>query len=569
LSPRWLLRLLVAYLGVLFVASIVLASVVAVDRVPNGEDATRTILSVWAQGKRRARLATKNKNGTDPDSEDLLRREAQLARGVRVAEDVIDSSRVLSLEPIVFGASFVPGRDGIEVVYGDRYAYATVDDLLALKAYDHPLELGPIRLQLGVDPDVVLTALSKELDVPKQSLVSYGVFWRMGMRHRVPPEPDPKATPETLRDSALAAGRYLARMVRPDGTYRYEVNAVDNTDGEGYNWPRHSGATWYLAESALYAQDPAMLVSLERAARRLADGALVDCGQHRCVAEGNRADLGSSALGLLALSEIVEGHRMPELLPVIRDLAAFLRSQQRDDGDFMHFYDRQANAPIDEQVLYYTGEASFALGRAARITHDPRDLEAASRALEHLVSFPAWYVARHYYFGAEHWTCHALEELWERAPNRKALDFCLEWQEAVSATAIWNREASPEYDGATSAGPFVPPALVGTATRMEAAVATLRVARLAGVSAAKVDELERNIKTSLEFLMHFQLNPGPANVMVNPGAMRGGFPSTPTDLRVRIDYPQHAGTAIIGYLKQLEQRAPAAQPAPATTTRVQ
>ena len=561
MSLRSLLRLLGIYVGVLFVASIVLAGVVAVDRV--SEEPPRTILSVWAQGKRRARLATRNKNGVDPDSVDLLRRETQAARGVRVAEDVLDSSPVLSLEPLVFGASFVPGRDGVEVAYGEKYAYATVDDLLALKAYDYQVEVGPLRLQLGVDPDLVLTTLAKELDVPQASLRSYGLFRRMALRHRVPPEVAPKVTPETLRDSALSAGRYLARMVRSDGIYRYEVNAVDNSDGDGYNWPRHSGATWYLAESAIYARDPAMIDAVERAARRLTDGALLECGAHRCIAEGNRADLGSSALGLLALTEIAQGNLMPELLPVIRELAAFLRSQQRADGEFMHFYDRQKSQPIDEQVLYYTGEASFALGRAARITHDPKDLEAASRALEHLVSLPSWYVAQHYYFGAEHWTCHALEELWERAPNQKALDFCLEWQRFISQTAIWNREASPEYDGATSAGPFVPPALVGTATRMEAAVATLRVARLAGVSAAEVNELEANIRTSLAFLMRFQLNPGPSNVMVNPGAARGGFPNTPTDLRVRIDYPQHAGTAIIGYLKLLEARAGLA---PATTT---
>jgi hypothetical protein len=552
LSPRSLLRLLAAYLGVLLLTSIVLVAVLGVDRVTARPP--ETILSVWSQGQRRARLALKNKDGVDPDSDVFLRRETQATRGVRTAEDVIDTSPVLSLEPIIFGASFVPGRDGVQVSYEGRTAYATVDDLLALKAYDHPLELGPIRLQLGVDPDVVVGALAKELGVDPAELVQGGAFRRMALRHRRPPEPAPEVTPDALRDSALAAGRYLARAVRPDGSYRYEVNAIDNKESEGYNWPRHSGATWYLAESTIYARDPLMIDALGRAARRLAEGALVSCGTRRCIAEGDRADLGSSALGLLALSEIVEGNLMPELMPAIRDLADFLRSQQRADGEFMHFYDRQKNEPVDQQVLYYTGEASFALARAFRLTHDPKDLAAASRALERLVSYPAWYLARHYYFGAEHWTCHALEALWERAPNQKALDFCLEWQEAVSTTAIWDREASPEYDGATSAGPFVPPALVGTATRMEAGVATLRVARLAGVAAGEVEELEANIKKSLMFLLHFQHNPGPTQVMASPAAAHGGFPNTPTDFAVRIDYPQHAGTAIIGYLKLLEER---------------
>jgi hypothetical protein len=308
-----------------------------------------------------------------------------------------------------------------------------------------------------------------------------------------------------------------------------------------------------LAESANYTRDPVMLDALARAARRLAEGALADCGQYRCVAVGDRADLGSSALGLLALVEIVEGGTLPELMSVVKDLAAFIRSQQRPDGEFKHFYDRRRNEPVDQQVLYYTGEAAFALARAERLTHDRRDLEGASRALEHLVDYPAWYVGWHYFWGAEHWTCHALGSLWERAPNPKALRFCLQWQEAVRTTAIWEREASPEYDGATSAGPFVPPALVGTATRMEAGVSTLRAARLAGVAEDELARLEWGIQKGLAFLMRFQFEPGPQHVMRAGGFMRGGIPNTPTDFHVRIDNPQHAGTGLIGYLKLLEQ----------------
>jgi hypothetical protein len=547
---RALWRLLGAYAVVLFLASIVLAGVVGADRVG---DSPRSVVSVWVGGQRRARAVVSNDPGRAVSADAALTREARQLRGTRTVEEVIDSSPVLSTNPILFGASFVASEDGIELRYGEKVAYASVDDLIAWKAYDHPIVIGPIRLQLGVDTDVVLEGFARDLDVPKLSLAEFGLFRRVTMRRRVPAEPEGKVTEASLRDAAVAAGGYLARAVHPDGSYRYEVNAITNEDSEGYNWPRHSGATWFLAESALYSRDPLLLDAVQRAAKRLAEGALVTCGEHRCIGEGNRADLGSSALGLLALVEIVEGGLMPELMPVIRQLTEFIRSQQREDGEFKHFYDREKNEPIDQQVLYYTGEAAFALARAARLTKDPKDLDAAKRALEQLVSFPPWYIARHYFWGAEHWTCHAMGEMWERAPNPKALDFCLEWQEAVRNTAIWHREASPSYDGATSAGPFVPPALVGTATRMEAAVSTLRAARLADVSPAEVARLEAGIVQSLSFLLRYQLNPGPAHLMPFGTWMRGAFPNTPTDFRVRIDYPQHAGTAIIKYLKLLEK----------------
>jgi len=547
---RTLGRIVGAYLALLVVTSLVIVLALRVNR---HKAPSESVVSVWTGGKRRARTVV-SASGTVSGPDGPLAAELRRWRGTRAVEDIVDTSPVLSTNPLIFGASFVPGRDGVKVTLGERVAYATADDLLAWKAYDHPLILGPIRLQLGVDPDVVWDALARELHVSKEELVDEGEFRRIALRRHLPPEPAFEVTRATLRDAVVSAGRYLANAVKTDGTYRYEVNAVDNQEHPGYNWPRHAGATWFLSESALYAKDAPMIDAAERAARRLAEGALVNCGSHRCVADGDRADLGSSALGLLGLSEIVQGGLMPELMPAIRDLAAFIRSQQRPDGEFMHFYDRQKSAPEDVQVLYYTGEAAFALGRAARLTRDPKDVEAASRALDHLVTTPFYYAAAHYYYGAEHWTCHALDELWERAPNRKALRFCLEWQEMVRNTAIHGREASPDYDGATSVGPFVPPAIIGTSTRMEAAVSTLRVARVAGVPAREIAALQQGIDAALGFMLRFQLNPGPSEVMVNPGVMRGGFPNTPTDLDVRIDNPQHAGSALIGYLKQLEQR---------------
>lgn len=506
----------------------------------------KTIVSTWLNGQRRSRVVVAGDPGPIGD--------VPGQRGFKTAEDVLDEGPVLSTSSLIFGASFVPGRDGVEAHYGEQVAYATVDDLLALQAYNHPLELGPIRLQLGVDPDVVLDALARELHTTREKLLAGGTFRRLALRHRRPPEVTPPVTEETLRAAAVGAGAYLARTVRGDGMYRYEVNGIDDHDSDDYNWPRHCGATWYLAETANYTRDPQMLAAVTRAARRLVEGAVAQCGEHRCVAVGDRADLGSSALGLLALVEIVQGGIVPELLPVVKDLAAFLRSQQRPDGEFKHFYDRKTNTPIDQQSLYYTGEAAFALARAEHLTHDPRDLDASRRALAYLVSYPFWYFGWHYFWGAEHWTCHALGALWDKAPNRKALDFCLQWHEAVRTTAIWDREANPEYDGATSAGPFVPPALVGTATRMEAAVSTLIVARKAGVSAKEIDALKFGIEKGLAFLMRFQLLPGPEQVMKAPRFMRGAIPNTPTDFTVRIDNPQHAGTGLLHYLKVLEAR---------------
>ena len=546
MSPAALFRLARIYGAVLLALVLAVSLVPSVDRHPH--EPLTSVVSVWQGGERKARKITDR-------PERALEKESRVRGATRVIEDVLDEGPVIVAIPQLFGLSFVAGADGVKATYDDRTAYATPSDLLKLRAYDAFVETPGIGfLRFGVNPELVQTHLAEELGVGREELLAHGSFRRVAMRRRTPPEPDPPVNQDTLRTAAIAAGQYLARAVREDGSYNYEIDAATGEESPDYNWPRHSGATWYLADVAIYTNDAFMKRAAARAATRLTGYALVDCGPHRCIAEGNRADLGSSALGLLALVEIAEGNVAPELTGAVRQLADFLVSQQRPDGEFKHFYDREARRAVDRQVLYYTGEAAFALGRAARLLQEPRYLTAASRALRVLVERPAWYIGWRYFWGAEHWTCHAMNELWDRAPDPEALRFCLDWQESIRDTAVYDRESNPDYDGATSGGPMVPPSLGGSASRMEAAVSTLIAARKAGISAAELAKLESGLRDTLGFLMRYQFVPGPRHIMPNPGMMHGGFPQSTTNLKVRIDQPQHAGTAVLHYLEYLEGR---------------
>ena len=469
----------------------------------------------------------------------------------RVVEEVVDEGPVLSLNPFLFGMSFVAARDGLRVQLGERVVYATPDDLLHQGAYNSSITFNNFKLKFGVDARRVFEFLAREFAVSEATLLEQGQFRRIAVRRRLPTEHLPKVeiNEDTLRASALGAGRYLARAVGADGKFRYEIDGATGEESSDYNLPRHAGATWYLAEVAATSKDRPMRAAVRRAARYLVDRHLVDCGERRCIAGTERADLGSSALGLLAITKLVESGIAPELTPVVFQLAEFLRSQQRPDGEFQHLYDRNEKHPIDVQLLYYTGEAAFALSRAHHVTNDIHDLTAAREALTHLVKPPFWYIGWRYYWGAEHWTCHAVADLWDRAPSPKALQFCLDWQEFVRNTAVYGREPAPEYDGASTSGPFVPPQLVVTSCRLEAAVSTLSAARRAGLPPREIERLDAGVRGMIEFLLRSQFLPGPTHLMPQPDVMFGAFPTSETDFHVRIDYPQHAAIGILKYLE--------------------
>jgi hypothetical protein len=544
-TPRTLLRLLGIWLAVLSACSVAIFHSVRLDRAraPQGP----YLVSVWERGKRSARTVV----ASDPQQALTV---AAARRGAqRVVEQVVDSAPI-GRSWLLLGMSLVPAQDGLSASYQGRTAYASPDDLLALEAYEFKFALGPIGLVLGIDVNKVLGVLARELGTNSGELLRHGSFRRFAVISdasypRKVSEAD--VTVAAVKRSVDGAARYLARNLRRDGSFRYELNAVTGGESQEYNYPRHAGASYFLARVGNQFQDAQLQRAAQRAGAFMKERATLRCGAHACIGEGDQVDIGSSALAILAYVELLAGGS-EEFRPQVLELSQFLRAQQRPDGEFQHFYSVKERHPIDVQTEYYTGEAAFALSRAARVSGDARDLEAARRALAFLVARSPWFLGAHYFWGAEHWTCQALADLWQRAPDRVALKFCLDWQAANRNLQFDSPPAPGNYDGGISRGPFMVPRLTPSASRLEAAVATLEVARAAGVPAAQLELLERQIKRAFAFLLRYQFTPGPTQLMPKPQLLAGAFPGSAIDLHVRIDYPQHAAGALLRYW-ELEQ----------------
>jgi hypothetical protein len=290
------------------------------------------------------------------------------------------------------------------------------------------------------------------------------------------------------------------------------------------------------------------------------------CGANKCIAtEGEDADVGSSALALVAFAEIVRTGADPAYAVAVADLAAFLRAQQRPDGELMHYFDRGQGKPLDIQVMYYTGEAALGLSRAHRVTKDPRDLDAAKRALAHLSGAGWSFFGSRYYYGEEHWTCQATEDLWDRAPNEAALDFCLRWHEFQRRIQHVDGDSPFDAEGSYGVGPVASPRVTPASSRGEAAVAALDVLLREKRTGHPMHEeeiplLEQQLRRSVSFVLRHQMVAGNAtsapHLFPRPDEVRGAFPGSPVDWQLRIDYVQHAGSLLTRWVETME-RTPA------------
>ncbi|MCW5832992.1 MAG: hypothetical protein KIS78_11335 [Labilithrix sp.] len=489
---------------------------------------------------------------------------------VVAVHEVVTGEAPLYAQPFLFTLGLVPGRDGVRAELDGEVAYATVDDLLALQAYDRAHLWTAASFGWGTHRATVLHVLSEQLGVRAQEIAERAKLTRVRFERRAPPGARDEAradapSPERVTEATLSrevvlrgvreAGTHLARAVDDDGRFRYMIDASTNTTLPGYNWPRHSGSTFFLAQAASVLDDPFVRYATLRAAARLRDAMMRDCGDQRCVCEeGEIAEIGSSALALIAFTEVVRTGADGAYRPAVAQLAAFLRSQQRPDGEFQHQFNRVTRRPIDVQFLYFSGEATLALARAHRITGDPADLEAARRGLARLSGSGWSFFGSRYYFSEEHWTCQAVAELWDRAPDREALAFCARWHEYQRRLQQDADETPFDADGAFGLGPLVSPRVTPASSRGEAAGALLDVLareRLAGRGASD-DELvlvDRELRRALAFVLRHQFDPGPSHLFLDPVAVRGAVPGSPVDWQLRIDYAQHAGSMMVRWLE--------------------
>ena len=141
-----------------------------------------------------------------------------------------------------------------------------------------------------------------------------------------------------------------------------------------------------------------------------------------------------------------------------------------------------------------------------------------------------------------------MDATWADAPNPAALDFCQRWQAYGRNMQFIRGETPFDAEGAYGVSPLVTPRFTPVGSRTEAAVATLEVELETPTAPEEIAQLSAQIRRSLALLVRQQLRPGPAPLFASPSAVQGGMPGSSVDWQLRIDYAQHAGSAMLRWL---------------------
>lgn len=465
-----------------------------------------------------------------------------------------------------------PGIDGIGAQVGDRQVLLLPHELVAARLLSTTRPSDVLQdFAMGADLKRIATLLAmrggQRAPVAVQAMFRFRTdsYVESADRTHVLPltrgiPPPPKLSGATLRAAALDGGRYLVAHLSPSGRYLYEHDLVSGqkTDprSANYSMPRHAGTTYFLAQLYRITKEEWLREPIERAFKHLADllaqGHCGDGMPFDCVLDRNEgvAQLGSTALTVVALAEYQRATGDTRYLPLAQKLGAFLLYMQRPDGSFRHLYNPRTKQPDEKaQLLYYSGEATLALARMLEITGDDRYRQAAERGLDWLVDWYDFFLGG-FFYGEEHWTCIAAEAIWPAVKNDKYQEFCDGYGDFLRAQQPALGEAPDEDDfaGAYMFTPFVPPYNTPAGSRTEAMIS----AYLLGVHHGDPDPRIRDqIKAALQYALGQQIRPD--SDFAAAGSADGGMPGSPIERSVRIDYVQHVCSAMIRASEWIDQ----------------
>jgi hypothetical protein len=555
-TPRWLFPTLVVLSVGLVVANAVLSAWLTLRPVPapGGPE----IATVWRQGALVGRQVVPG-DARAAFAADL----AQLGTTL-IGERVAYEGHVLTFDRRLFAMSFLAGRDGVHAAFGGRDAYLAPQDLTRAHLYRGGSDgrwVGPVA---GIDADGVLAALAKELGCGADQLLKEGRLTRFTVVHAVTAnEPEEKDETRAARRQTVPTGgrlmlgaedaaKYLNNRLPVDGRFPDLVRAAPN-GGAGYDWQAHAAITLFLAETGTLYENHLYKSAARRAAWALQKAATLKCDADDCIGDGDHVDVMTSALTLAAYAEIARQKTGAPFIEPARQLSAFLRSLQLADGGFSSGYDRGARRPVGGERGDVDAAAVLALARSNLATKASVDLEAAELGLAHLTGRPGLLGPRDY-LDIDHRVCDAVEDLWQRAPNPSALEFCRTW-------TAWNLPWQMEPRGPTAAfaggfrrGASWVPDVVTTANHVEGMIATIQAALRSGATADGVRDLDVAVARGFEFLLREQLAGARTPETRDPDAVVGAFSTGPFDSEPSSVATAAAGSAMLRLLAVLETR---------------
>lgn len=329
---------------------------------------------------------------------------------------------------------------------------------------------------------------------------------------------------------------YLAGQVADDGRFHYGWHPCFDRKINTYNSLRHASSLFAMIEAWEVVSGEGLRAAIERSVGYLVERFIRhrqrDDGQTAAwlIDEGDEIKLGGLAACILALTKYEQVFYTRRFQPLLDALGvAILSMQDPQTGRFDHVLSYPSLRLKQRfRVVYYDGEAVFALLRLYRSTGNQRWLDAASRAMDHFIENERWRTH-------DHWLAYCVDEMTKVRPLERYFRLGLQ-------------NVADYLD-------FIKQRVTVFPTLLELACATERVIRrLEGqpdlchlLDQFDIDRFRDAMHARARHLTNGHFWPELAMFFARPECIVGSFFIRHHAFRVRIDDVEHFLSGLIGY----------------------
>lgn len=352
-----------------------------------------------------------------------------------------------------------------------------------------------------------------------------------------------KATNTEEEMHALIEGStyFLTNQVKTDGQFEYGYFSAFAKRINTYNILRHSSSLYAMAEGYELIRDEKIIQAVKKGIDYAIREAMVYQDEEKQNvafmvdrANKNEIKLGSNATAILAMAKYMEVTDTTDYLKEAQALARGIIEMKTISGGFIHVLSYASFEIKDlHRIIYYEGEAVFALLRLYALDKEDEWLEESRKSLDYFIENDYW---KHH----DHWLSYAANEITDYLPEDKYFAFGLQnCQDRLSF--IYHRDTTfPTFLELTMA-----------AYKLVKKIKQLSKDHLL----EHIDEayLKETIDRRAEYQRVGYFYPEVAMYMKDPSLILHGFFIRHHSLRVRIDDVEHY---LSGYCQFVQYRLP-------------
>ncbi|KUJ81710.1 hypothetical protein AVO43_14105 [Microbulbifer sp. ZGT114] len=230
-----------------------------------------------------------------------------------------------------------------------------------------------------------------------------------------------------VTDLVRSSSEFLASQVRSNGRFYYGWHACFDRPINTYNTLRHASSTYAMIEAWEVTESPQLKSAIERALGHLTETLIqrvtLPNGQRVAflVESNGEVKLGGNAVAILALVKYSQATGSTRYRELLEQLALSIQYMQNpDSGQFLHVLQfPELNVKQAFRIIYYDGEAAFALMRLYGLTKDERWLNVVEKAFDYFIEAGHWRAH-------DHWLSYCVNELTLYRPEEKYFRFGLQ-----------------------------------------------------------------------------------------------------------------------------------------------